>query len=118
MAGWRDEDGEPILGGLDIDPSDYEFAGTIYPKKKGVAISPNQIVFTASQRDEIVCLLMDVADRLKSKVAIRTRATQREKARDARVGSYPQHSADELTSATQLPREEPYAKAARMREGT
>jgi hypothetical protein len=28
------KDGKPIIGGKDIDPSDFKFAGTIYPKKK------------------------------------------------------------------------------------
>jgi hypothetical protein len=27
------KDGTPIVGGLDIDKSDYAFAGQIYPKK-------------------------------------------------------------------------------------
>jgi hypothetical protein len=27
------KDGKPIAGGLDIDESDYQFAGQIYPKK-------------------------------------------------------------------------------------
>lgn len=26
------KDGKPIVGGMDIDPSDFRFAGTIYPK--------------------------------------------------------------------------------------
>jgi len=29
------KDGKPIIGGLDIDASDYAFSGTIYPKKAG-----------------------------------------------------------------------------------
>ena len=29
------KDGKPIIGGLDIDPSDYKFAAGIYPKKPG-----------------------------------------------------------------------------------
>jgi hypothetical protein len=28
------KDGKPIVGGLDIDASDYTFAATIYPKGK------------------------------------------------------------------------------------
>ncbi len=27
------KDGQPILGGLDIDPSDYDFAAKLYPKR-------------------------------------------------------------------------------------
>ena len=27
-------DGQPIVGGLDIDPTDYQFAAKLYPKKK------------------------------------------------------------------------------------
>jgi hypothetical protein len=28
------KDGKPIIGGTDIDPSDFKFAASIYPKKK------------------------------------------------------------------------------------
>ncbi len=33
-------DGKPIIGGLDIDTSDYTFAGLIYPKPKTAGRSP------------------------------------------------------------------------------
>ena len=31
------KNGKPIVGGLDIDVSDYKFAGQIYPKTPGAA---------------------------------------------------------------------------------
>jgi hypothetical protein len=34
------KDGKPIAGGLDIDESDYQFAGQIYPKKAAVKRKP------------------------------------------------------------------------------
>jgi hypothetical protein len=33
-------DGKPIIGGTDIDASDYKFAASIYPKKQGGAAKP------------------------------------------------------------------------------
>jgi hypothetical protein len=47
-----------------------------------------QVVLTASQRDEIVRVLLDLADCLKSKKPIGTKAAEPEKARDAGVASY------------------------------
>jgi len=34
------KDGKPIIGGTDIDPLDFNFAGTIYPKKTGAPAEP------------------------------------------------------------------------------
>ena len=34
LPGEITKDGKPIVGGLDIDASDYTFAATIYPKGK------------------------------------------------------------------------------------
>lgn len=34
IPGSLTKNGKPIIGGVDIDPSDYAFAGSIYPKKK------------------------------------------------------------------------------------
>jgi len=34
------KDGKPIIGGKDIDPTDYGFAATIYPKKVGAPVNP------------------------------------------------------------------------------
>ena len=33
------KDGKPIVGGLDIDPSDFTFAGQIYPKKTSAPVN-------------------------------------------------------------------------------
>jgi len=33
LPGSITKDGKPIVGGLDIDPTDYKFAATLYPKK-------------------------------------------------------------------------------------
>jgi hypothetical protein len=41
IPGTLTRDGKPIVGGLDIDATDYEFAGKIYPKiKAGASARP------------------------------------------------------------------------------
>ena len=40
IPGELTKDGKPIVGGLDIDPTDYKFAATIYPKKVGAPAKP------------------------------------------------------------------------------
>jgi hypothetical protein len=35
IPGSLTRDGKPIIGGKDIDAQDYEFAGLIYPRKRG-----------------------------------------------------------------------------------
>ena len=37
IPGELTKDGKPIVGGLDIDASDFGFAGQIYPKKLSAA---------------------------------------------------------------------------------
>jgi subtilisin family serine protease len=42
------KDGEPIVGGLDIDPSDFSFAATIYPLVlTGLSVKPGPVVASA-----------------------------------------------------------------------
>jgi Astacin (Peptidase family M12A) len=40
IPGELTKDGNPIIGGKDIDTSDYGFAAMIYPKKVGAPVSP------------------------------------------------------------------------------
>jgi hypothetical protein len=42
IPGELTKDGKPIVGGLDIDPTDYKFAATIYPKKVGAPAKPSK----------------------------------------------------------------------------
>jgi hypothetical protein len=42
------KDGQPIVGGLDIDPSDFTFAATIYPKLiTGFSVKTNSAAASA-----------------------------------------------------------------------
>lgn len=42
------KDGEPIVGGLDIDPSDFSFAAEIYPQLlTGLSVKPGPVVASA-----------------------------------------------------------------------
>src|SRR6266850_1262389 len=43
IPGTLTKDGKPIVGGKDIDPSDFGFAATIYPKKVGAPIKPPKV---------------------------------------------------------------------------
>jgi len=43
-------DGKPIIGGKDIDRSDYKFAASIYPKKPGTAPNKSKARATSRQR--------------------------------------------------------------------
>jgi hypothetical protein len=42
IPGELTKNGKPILGGLDIDATDYKFAGDIYPKPKAVTKTPQK----------------------------------------------------------------------------
>lgn len=46
IPGELTKDGNPIIGGLDIDPTDYKFADTIYPKKVSAPARPKTLVRT------------------------------------------------------------------------
>lgn len=50
IPGILTKDGQPIVGGTDIDPSDYAFAAKIYPKPTKVAKAPKSGQSTTRKR--------------------------------------------------------------------
>jgi hypothetical protein len=53
------KDGNPIIGGLDIDELDYSFAATIYPK---LGISPPREEMSALAVPELIAKLAELKD--------------------------------------------------------
>ncbi|MBO3463222.1 M12 family metallopeptidase [Aetokthonos hydrillicola Thurmond2011] len=53
LPGLITKDGNPILGGTDINPTDYTFAGKIYPKSGYVVISQEQDGWAESEDVEV-----------------------------------------------------------------
>jgi hypothetical protein len=69
IPGTITKDGQPIIGGLDIDESDFQFMASIYPKPGAQA---GAVVADASAGE--LARLRDARDALKSALAIFVRA--------------------------------------------